>query len=547
MNVQDAQQAAAWARQRQYIVQTIAGMSQLQQAGTQAGAKTQAAFQGLGGTVTNVAGGLKGITGTLFGITTAVQLFKREIDGIKMRNENALESQLNVAAAQRSALSALGTGANISQKDLIRRIESQSFVLPATAYSVAESAISGSGNLGARRAIDTTIAAGEFAPHLDVGSLRSIASGALELQKSYPEYNARQAVAQVFQAMAIDRSEDPGQFAKNVIPGIANARAFGGGKDSFGFMASFFSAIGQRAGDPYGAVTRTAGINFMEQILTEGVASGLFKKGTSVEGQLQAVRGSDPRAVAIRNKLLGALSDDRTAAEAASKKDPSDGQLHTRAATMIAMSEMLQPGSQTAKMVEEFKRRSAGSPSQVLARQEEFMRGVNTLPGQQSFAAQRAVDVGIAGLRTDPNRGLRGVRAELVKGLYEAGGRFKVYSDAERFFDSVESEVEDLAPSQQFRSMAAKIRGTREYLEGPKTVIESSGTPDLYGYGVSQAATTRPPTASEVESAKSLARMEKMMERQAELLERQIQIMEADGPRSAPSPRSSPAGRLNDR
>lgn len=550
MNVQDAQQAAAWARQRQYILQTIAGMNQLQQAGTQAGAKTQAAFQGLGGTVTNVLGSLKGVAGTLFGISTAVQLFKRELDGIKMRNENALESQLNIAGAQRRAVLSLGHGANLSPQQLISMVEGQRFVLPQTAYLAAESGISGAGPLGARRGVETVLAAGEYAPHLDGQDLRHVVSGAMEIQKAFPEYNSRQAVAQVFQSMAIDRSEDAGNFAKNVATGVAQLKPFGAGKDSYGFLSAYLSSITQRAGDSYGAVSRTAGINFAEQILTEGVGAGLFHKNTSLEQQLSIMRGKDPRAAAIRNKLLGALSDDYTSStELIRRNGDSDGQLHTRAQTMIALSELLKPTSQTARMLDEFRQRGGGTPSQVQARQDALNAMVTGLPGQQAFHAERNIDVGMTELRGDPARALKASRNKLIAQLYEAGGVFKTYSDVESFVDTGIAEVEDLTPAQQFRAMQSRLRSRRQYLEQPKTVVESSSTSDIYGYGVSSSTTTRPPTAGETRAAKALENMEKMMERQAEILEMQLQIMQSDGsaPRQTAPPRNSPANRLNDR
>jgi hypothetical protein len=106
------------------------------------------------------------------------------------------------------------------------------------------------------------------------------------LQKGFPEYSARQAVSQVLQSLTAARQESVGAFAKNTIPAISQARAFGGDSDSFGFLSSLFAGVGQRSGDPEGSSTRTGVLSFLKQIQVAGRGAGLFDESTSVEDKL---------------------------------------------------------------------------------------------------------------------------------------------------------------------------------------------------------------------------------------------------------------------
>src|SRR5262245_8200835 len=142
MNAQDAQQAAAWARTRRFIAETERDLARLTAAGRRAGKESEEAFGGFDKTVGGVVSGLGRMAMQFFAINSAVQLFRKEVDAIKMKNENALNQQLATATAQRRAFMALGPGADLSNQEMIRMMEGQNFVLPQTAYMGAETAFS---------------------------------------------------------------------------------------------------------------------------------------------------------------------------------------------------------------------------------------------------------------------------------------------------------------------------------------------------------------------------------------------------------------------
>jgi hypothetical protein len=422
LTVEQAQAINAWIKNNSAIVQNQEALRKLGEASEAASNKSKSGFEGA---VTAIYGFTKGVAGGLLSMNTlnqAVDLFKQRLEQIDRLNRNAFDYQVDKGTAQRKALLALGKDGDITPQQMVQRVENESRIDPARTYQMLDAAVSAAGDLGATRGLETALAAGNFAPHLANDELTSMTTGALELQKGSPEYGPAQSIAKLLELLEISRVESPDKFGKNVLPGLGQARAYGGMKDDIGFVNAFFSSLQQRMGDGEGATSTTAGLTLLKQLTVEGRKAGLFGEGTSIEDQLNAVQGDSKEAIAIRKKLLGPLEAGYVADRAAQKAGrASDPKLRGEAQAYIALSEMLQAGSQTDQTMRRFAAKGGGSPEETLRRAEALQQELDSVPGQQAGRSARAYDRSQAGIRGDLGRAMEGTQEKFYDVLREVG------------------------------------------------------------------------------------------------------------------------------
>lgn len=422
LSVDQVQAVQAWIKNNQLIVQNEEALRKLGEASEKAAHKSKEGFDASATAIHSFSqGAVKAHLG-LNALNTAVELFKQRMEQIDQLNKNAFDYQLDKGTSQRKALLALGKNADITPQQMVARVEKESVIDPARTYQMLDAAVSASGELGATRGLDTALAAGKYGKHLGNEELTRMTTGALELQKGSPEYSAEQSVAKLFELLEISRVESPDKFAKNVLPAMNQARAYGGMKDDIGTVNAFFSALQQRMGDGEGATSTTAGLTLLKQLTVEGRKAGLFGEGTSIEGQLNAIQGDSKEAVAIRRKLLGPLEAGYVADQKNQKAGrESDPKLRGEAQAYIALKEMLEAGSQTDKTFRDFAKRSSGTPAEVLARAQQFERELDSMPGQQVGRTTRAYDRSTAGIRGDLGRAMEGSQEKFYAMLREIG------------------------------------------------------------------------------------------------------------------------------
>lgn len=516
LDVETAQAIGAWLQNNRAIVMNEESLQKLEGASKRASRTSKEGFDLANTAVGNVMRQVTGLIAGMASVHTATALFRKELEAVDRVRQKALDFQLDAATAQRQALTALGSRGDISQEELIRRIEAQTNIPIAQQYLVATSAISGAGSLGASRAVDTAIAAGEFAPHLQAEELRQVTSGALELQKSFPEYAPRQAISQVLAWAGPARQEDIGKLSKNIIPAVGQARAWFQGNADAQTLFSFFNAIAQRSGDVEGAVSRTGGMSFLRQMTTEGVGRGLFDLGASPDEMFAALQADTEEAKALRRKLLGPL--EVSFREAKRKGDAADPKLRSEAQTYIALAEMFDPTSQTFQLFQQG--RQGGTPEQVLAEQEAFVRKIEAQPLQQAFRAKRSIDVGLEKLRSDPSRALGSLRRNELAELLVESGYSATMAEAESFVGAAISGGG--TPTEQLDKI---IRPLRDRETGLRDVRAIRGR----GFGESEQAFGRREQAAIAERSRladALDAVADLLEEQRDLLKEQNHMMQ---------------------
>jgi len=130
----------------------------------------------------------------------------------------------------------------------------------------------------------------------------ALANAIGQVMRVWPERSAREVLAAIVKAEKAASMEKPDDFYHYMIPAIAQARAFGNGKDEFADLASMFISVGARSGDFTGATTQTWGGTFLKQLKIETTKAGL--KDASVMEQLRFLR-EDPKGQTIAKSLLG--------------------------------------------------------------------------------------------------------------------------------------------------------------------------------------------------------------------------------------------------
>lgn len=460
LDVETAQAIGAWLQNNRAIVQNEESLRKLEDASKRAGKSSK---EGFDLAATAVGGVMRQVTGLIAGMAsvhTATALFRKELEAVDRIRQKALDFQLDVGTAQRQAITALGPNADISMAQFVEMIESGTKIPLATQYAVATAAVSGAGQLGARRGTETALAAGELAPHENAQALRAIASGAIELQKSFPEYGARESVAQILQAASVARQEDVGALAKNTIPAVGQARAFFKGNADFQTLFALLNAVGQRSGDVEGSRTRTAVTSFLKQITTEGATRGMFEVGASPDEMFAAIQGDTEEAKSLRRKLLGPLEASFRATQRADRAGKAvDPKLRSEAQQFIAMSELFDPNSQTFQMFRQFREQGAGTPQEVLARQEAFGRQIEALPGQQAVEVTRALQAGAERFRAIPSRALAGISSESMRDFLVESGSFASEEEFKSFLKKVD-------PDKGVESILDRVRRRRFEVEG---------------------------------------------------------------------------------
>ncbi|MDQ3288912.1 MAG: hypothetical protein M3Q42_11780 [Pseudomonadota bacterium] len=430
LTVEQAQAVNAWIKNNQAIVQNEESLKKLGDASEKASRKSKDGHEQAGAALLRwTQGMLSGIT-VMSVMTKAAQLYNAELENTARLNRSAFDHQMDKGVAQRKAVMALGMSADMTPQQMVAMVEKEARD-PASVYQMLDAAISAAGDLGAERATRTAIAADKFGAHLGVEERSRMAAGALQLQKGSPEYNPEQAIAKQSELQEVSAVADPGNFAKNVMPAIAQARAFGGNKDDVGLVNALFSSIQQRMGDEEGSTSSTAVIGMLKQLSIEGRKAGLFAEGASIEEQLDAIQGDSKEAVALRRKLLGPMEKGYSADQANQKAGrESDPKLRAEARSYIPVSEILQGGSQTDKMYREFAAKGGSTPAESLAKQQALLDVTDSLPEQQAHRAQQALKKAADSFKTS-KRAAGAIAAEDIPKLLRESGQ----SDFETTWD----------------------------------------------------------------------------------------------------------------
>lgn len=435
LNAKDAEAVRAWQRMKQGIGQAEAELAKMGRTSRRSGGKAKGALGGVAASAGRLATRLTGIGSAIDAVVGIVSLLRKELDAVNERRRTFAEAQIDTATAERRAIFALGPTADITPEELGRIIRADTSGVPLKSqFLVAEAAISAAGQLGARRAVRTAQAAFRLRPDLPTDDLLQLTGGALELQKGFGEATPEQAVAGVLQSLTAARQQSVGEFAKNIAPQVAAARAFSGGRDDFRDLMALFLAVGQRSGDQTGRRTGTALIKLFKQLAVETSAAGIAPPDSGPIEQLEILRSGRPEAEKVRRRLLGALEvTAEDLKEQLGSGEISAPELQSEAKTFIAVTELLKPGSTTLQFVDTAKQAVLGLNDAAVRAEEGLLEVIRALPSQQAFEVQRPFGAALETIRGDPETALKGLRADKFAELIFTAGATKTEAEAQRF------------------------------------------------------------------------------------------------------------------
>jgi hypothetical protein len=344
MNARDAEQVRAWMRTRQGIKETGEELDRVAAKGRKAGKDTEGGFASVLPTMGKVAASLTGVGTAVAGVLKFADLVKRQYEEMLAKQAEAAGAQLGISGQLRAATATfIGRPNAPSIADFhSRMVAGANGVDLGELYSSFTGAMGSAGDMSVQTVQQAALDSARLRPELNKEDRESLMRSSLMLTKEFKRPLA-ESMAAVIQAASQDATATLGDFAKNVVPTVVQARAFGGHKDSFESIMADVQGIGLVAGDPHGRRTSTAYLNALQTIKEETLKAGLVGPDASIAEQLAAARGS-PK---IQQLALGVFADsaglDPKKALAAMRKNKlGKGELGGEARTFMAGVEFLQ-------------------------------------------------------------------------------------------------------------------------------------------------------------------------------------------------------------
>ena len=321
--------------------------------GKRAGKGIKEEFKGVGGTI----GGLIGITSlwqaALIGIQTAQSAIIRAFDTIKERQKEIRGEFMDVGAAERAfAFAFREEEGGPKLGEAIQQVEETAAGVPlADAFRETEAALSARGALSIQDALDIAAEARRVRPAAETDDRKALGEAALEFRKVFGDEfsSAKEAIAAVLDILPAARTTDVGRLARNLAPGIAQARAFGGDQDDFRYLAAMQIGMGQRAGDPTGRFTSTGFLKLLGQVRSALLEDELITTDTSIEDQFKILRSA--QGAQTRQRLAGAFADETGLTAQELQDRAARGELTGEAKVRIAMIESLSDNTKTLDMI----------------------------------------------------------------------------------------------------------------------------------------------------------------------------------------------------
>lgn len=533
LNAKDAEAVRAWQRMKQGIGAAEQELSRMGKTSQRSGRQASAGLRSVAANSARAVAGVAGIGSAIAGVLSFVQLLRKELGAVTERRREFANQQVTVGDASQRAFRALGDPS--LQAEVEQRILADTSGVPlAEKFLVAETAFSSAGKkIGPKRAIDTALDVFNFAPDLDVDALKAVTEAALAFQKGFPESKPEEAIAAVFQTLSTARQTNVADFARNVAPAIAQARAFSAkpgarqGTDEFRDLAALFVGVGQRSGDPQGRFSRTAVLKFLEQINQEALQAGLIEKGEGPLVAQAALLSGRPKAEQVRKKLLGVFGAEADEAREGAAGSP---ELRSEAQAKIAILELLQPGSQTLREVQAAREAILGL-NQASVRFAKNMRdAINAMDSQLAPQLRRIREGTVSGIRQEPREALLQETADALADFLVTSGGSKTIADAKQFLDPLVQQSEDVDELLTF------FRGEVEKLQrglSKESRLDVTADPLAPGALPFQGieARRREPTPLEKLSAEKLEAAIEQVDELIELRQRRRQSSRQDGPR----------------
>jgi hypothetical protein len=411
--IDDRDVVTALANQLKLQEKLIRNMDRLGKSGQKSGKETETGFSRATREIGRMATALIGVGSITTGIQRMVQLVRREIENIRSRQTDAGQTQIELAAAQRDALLNFGGGRGAELNQLAAGISSSTGASQLAVQQALSKAFSFKGaSLSDQQAADAVRVAARLTPG-DAEAIKVQSQGILGQQKITGGTAEQIAGFQVGvkRLSPVSENED---FSNFVAPLIGDLVRLGNNVRDAGAVSA---AFGQSINDPSGRQTATAAVRLQAQ---------LNQFVPNVEGffnQLDFIRSE--AGTAIRQRLLGALDEERTQAEneaAAASGVVEKGEASARAKAFATITDLLQrQGNATQALFAETRRQVP-----TLAESGTFLNreiaAINRNPLQVTAAAQRTFQIGSEELQL---LNIRGGRASVTR-----EGLQKLFKDA---------------------------------------------------------------------------------------------------------------------
>jgi hypothetical protein len=435
-------------------------------------------LRGVNRVVRELIGGFTRLGIGISGAAVATMTLRKEYDRYLQLQEQAAQTTLDVAAAERKAATVLPAGVgveNLRQQFIEAGVAGVQGGIAGLLLAT-EAAISAAGkDLPAETAIQAVIEAAKVAPLRTTEERRELVSGALELIKGFPQLRgpggAEAAVASVFNIFAAARTEELGAVSKNIAVGTAQLAGLGEGRDQFQDLAGMLSAVSQLAGDPTGRRTRTNVLNFMNQIMPLAKEQGVVPLEAGVMETLRTVQGGRTEGAArLRRGLLGVFDPSFRGQEYAEisgrlkLEEEFKETMRTEAQTRTAFIAMLQGSKVWTEQFEAAK--NAIAPLETAAAElAERFKELEGLATQITARAQMALRGATEEARlVDEGGALRAATREGLREILQRAGYSATAADLDVFMGNIESAGR--TPREQLESVRDVLlrraqRGTR--------------------------------------------------------------------------------------
>jgi hypothetical protein len=342
----------------------------------------QAGHSAMGGIVSQIgtaAAGFVGVGSVIGGVATAAALLKAEYDDLKQRQAKAADKQIDLGAAVRGAVFALGEDPSLSAEQFTKRLPEISRETGVSETHLARAAtdvFSARGDLPAADALAALTAAARLMPD-QPGQLPMLAASGIDLSKGTGQ-TFEAALGQLLSIGTASRVTSLKGQAENIAPAVIGLGKFG---DSPTEAGAIVAAATKGLVDPTGAQSKTSAISLAQQL-----EAFLPQLGSTME-RIAAVQSND----ALRAQFL-------------------EGASFEKAFLPVARS-LLGSDPETAE------RRSLASAQQVIVSgdaAEELFRGtiarIEALPLMQNLKAQQTLTSGAERLQAgDLAGGMSGI------------------------------------------------------------------------------------------------------------------------------------------
>lgn len=226
-----------------------------------------------------------GIGSVLGGLALVVNQIRKEYDYLKAGQQQAAESQVSLAEAERTAVFNLGSDTSLTPQQMgqaLSQMSADTGVQRQPLTTLFSDMLSARGEMSARDVLPYLQAVAKAAP--DQGGLPILGGATLDLGKAF-NLSPEQAIGFMLQTQGSSRVTSLEGLAQNVVPAILAVSKFG---DSPEQAAELVAGLGQAGADVKGAMSGTAAVQLADRL---SKVRGLDKLGSTAE-RIEAVRKS---------------------------------------------------------------------------------------------------------------------------------------------------------------------------------------------------------------------------------------------------------------